>query len=1388
MHTNDCFNRSLLLLLITIITMSAGDPRVKYLGIEQGLSNNAVTCIAQDGKGFMWFGTYDGLNRYDGYGVTVYRNNIGDSSSIPFNNIATIAADSYSNLWVGGQKGIAILNPVSNKFSVPAYVSCDGRGIVSDKENTHVLTNTPAKAILAGSHNNGLIVFPHGTTVGRQIALNGRGSYDVFCIEPDPSSNQVWIFVQGKGLYLYEPKTYALNLVNNTIHQCFSLKIDHKGRIWIGSDNGIQCYDKTNNTFSANLLPQRNRVVSISIEQNDDLYLGTDGAGIWKLQADKELATPLLSETGGPLVSSNAVYSIFTDKDGRKWIGTLRGGIDIIEPRRTAFTAYTVPGDGNPIDNFILSFCEDAAHAVWIGTDGAGLRLWNRKTGTFKAYVHDPKDKGSISNNFITGILRDHEDRIWVSTWFEGINRLNGRTGKFDHYSCFNPETNAEEKHIWTIIEDSENHIWASATNEGCLYRYDDAEDKFVLFDNRIQNLQTLMEDKEGNLWGGNYTSLIKIDRINRHHETFSIGYTIRSLHEDQQGQFWIGTQEGGLLKFDRRTGRYKRYTTAQGLPGNTILRILEDTHGNLWMSTYNGLTEYQRKEDRFRNFSTSDGLQSLQYSFNAALTLSTGEMLFGGIKGYNMLFPDSVHRQHTLPEVYLTGIRIRNEAIAGNSPYVTAVKDGSIGSLKVPFNQAMLSLDFTALEYDCTDKLNYAYYLSGWDKDWNYSNGSRTANYSSLREGDYVFKVRVSRADGTWSKEKTLLHVIILPPWYRTWLAYMAYLLTVVGIIGLYLQYARTKWQMQYEVRLAQMETQKEKELIERKLSFFTHITHEFRNPLTLIINPVKDLLAKRSPEQDMDCLPLVYRNAQRLLSLVDQLLLFRKAESGLDELKLVQVNIVELCHEVFLCFTDSARAKKIDYRFECPVKDMSLVVDKEKMEMVLYNLISNALKYTQEKGAILVRVGEEGGQVLLEVRDTGAGIPEEIGDRLFDKFYQFRTSEMTSISGFGIGLYLVKQFVDAHEGTISYQSEKHKGTTFRVLLPQTATESNPKPEPAQGLSALVREIAEETPGVGSQMLKDQSIGSQARKDLGVEGQLYKEPAIGRQLRKDPGEGHPENDGLITSNPSLLIVDDDPQIINYIGQIFEGRFLLYKALNGDDGIKLARRHHPDLIISDLHMDGISGIEMCETIKNDPVLGQIPVILLTASTSANYKLEGVKHGADDYITKPFDRDLLVARVGALLESRSRVERSIYHAIVHGTDNPRLTPEDKAFLEQIIAVVENHLDEDDFSIPKLSAELNMSHSKIYQKLKELTHQSLNNFIRTIRLKKAAELFINTNYNVNEVALMVGIGDGRYFREQFHKLFGVNPSDYIKKYRKVFSAKYQLNKNVNLPPNS
>lgn len=1332
----------LLIFLTTALAVRAGDDlRVNYLGIERGLSNNAVTSVYQDARGFLWFGTYDGLNRYDGYGFTVYRTVIGDPTSLPFNNIATIGGDGRGNLWVGGQKGIGIFDPVTGRFSVPAYLPCDGSAAVTVRENVHRLKSIGEDLMLAGMHARGLVVFERGSRVGRQVALDGSGNYDVPCISYDSVRGRIWLFVQKKGLYRYDQRSRRLVLVCNALREALSLQVDVLGRVWLGTDNGLFRLNDDQKGYSENWMALRCRVVGIHVNARNELCIGTDGAGVWKLCPNANVATPLVSSAGVPLVNSNAAYAIYEDLEGRKWIGTLRGGVNVIEPRVSSFK--TILYGKNMVDNFILSFCEEANHNVWVGTDGAGLRYWDRKKNRWTEYVNDPKDGGTINNNFITNILRDDQDRLWVATWFGGVNRLDRATGKFAHYSCFNSRTGSEERHVWLLYQDRAKRLWASATNDGCLYLYNRGANRFELFDDAIQSLQSITEDREGVLWGGNYTSLIRIDRERKQHVFFTLGNPIRCLHEDRKGGFWVGTQEGGLLLFDRSTGKYKRYTTADGLPSNTILRILEDGHGNLWLSTYNGISEFAVAERRFRNFSVSDGLQSTQYSFNAGLTLSSGEMLFGGIKGFNTFFPDSVVQARQTPRVYLTGVRVQNKPMP------------TLPELRLPFDQAVLSLDFTALEYDGTEKINYAYTLAGWDKGWNYSNGSRTANYSSVHEGSYVFRVRVSHADGTWSREYELLRLVVLPPWYRTWWAYLLYGVCVVALVMAYVGYARSRERLRWDVKLAQLATEKEKELVARKVAFFTHITHEFRGPLTLIINPVRDMLRRENPllggeiagAGGREGLQYVYRNAQRLLGLVDQLLLFQKSESGSDVIKPAPVNIVELAREVWLCFVEAARMKKMCYSFEAPAgADWCLNVEREKVEIALYNLVSNALKYTPEGGKVVLGMIEAEGRIEIFVRDNGMGIPEEVGNQVFDKFYQIRRNEVTSISGFGIGLYLVKQFVEAHGGTVSYSSEKGKGTCFRLSFLKGVNAS--AEVVAAGLSPLMREMAEEAPAGGE---------------------------------------------LVSEKRQVLIVDDDAQLLAYMRQMLEADYTVFSASSGEEGLERAKRYRPDLIISDVHMDGMSGIELCETVKNDPVLGQAPVILLTASSSANNKLAGVRHGADDYITKPFDKDLLVARVGALLKNRERIEQSFFEGVTNGgtvvkgvgsgkavNDPVRISGEDKEFLDRLVAVVEENLDEDDFCIKKLSVEMGMSHSHLYQKIKELSGQSLNGFIRWVRLKKAAELLINTPCNVGEAALQVGISDLRWFREQFHKQFGLNPSEYIKKYRRVFSAKYYVNR--------
>ncbi|WP_243751657.1 two-component regulator propeller domain-containing protein [Niastella caeni] len=1347
------------MLLLTLRVLADNYP-VKYLGIEQGLSNNVVINIYQDYKGFMWFGTYDGLNRYDGYGFKIFRNVIGDSTSLNNNTIYTIEGDADHNIWVGGLKGACVFDPVKSKFSRLQYKLWKNAGWQYVQDNIHTIKAASGGYMLIGTQQSGLLVFENKGKPGIQIPVQHDisldANYDVTAIEPDARHNTVWVFIQQVGLCKYNHAKKSLQLITNTIKQANCLKADKQGNLWLGNENGLYRFDLSTNSFSENFIPYRSKIVNLYFDKKEVLWIGSDGDGLLQLPPGASKAASFVSASGRSLVNSNAVYAIYEDADGRKWIGTLRGGINMIESKTSSFThiTYNPPGNDNLVNNFILSFCEDEKNNVWVGTDGAGLRYWDRRKNTFTQYTNNSPGNNSISSNFITSIVKDHNNEIWVSTWLGAINRFNKASGTFTRYDCYNPATREKENNVWLLYQDAQNRLWASATNEGSLYLFNRQADRFDLYDKDITNLQCLSEDRQGGFWGGNYSTLIKIDRTGNNHRRYNLGHTVRCILEDKKQSFWIGTQDGGLLLFDRHTGKYKRFTTADGLPGNTILRLLEDDAGNLWLSTYNGLCRFNPQTKTCRNFSQSDGLQSNQFSFNAGLALASGEFLFGGIKGFNIFYPDSLQDETEQPAIFLTGLKINNTSVEGDDQYVTARTLEHINQVTIPFDQAVLSLDFLALEYSGADKINYAYFLQGWDKDWNYVNRIRTANYSRLQEGNYLFKVKIMNPDGTWGNETQLLQIIVLPPWYRTWWAYLLYVLCFAGGIYIYIRYTRTQERLRYEIKLAHIENEKEKELMEKKLTFFTNISHEFRTPLSLIINPLREALHTEKHTLRND-LKIAWRNARRLLSLVDQLLLFRKADNGSDTTKISAIDIIQLCDEVFQCFVHQAKTKHIDYRFSTTTPSLTIYADYEKVEIALFNLLSNAFKFTPENGSIIFSVKETNNTVILSIRDTGCGIEPADSQRIFEKFQQAGHGKRQT--GFGIGLFLVKQFIENHKGSVICTSVLNEGTTFTITL--------------------FKGIAHLQSGAGY----DYVTG-----DLNEKNKLLQELAA--EVEQQPEEENETmpvvmQDGkqaeeVVTQKKSILLIDDNREITQYLQQIFENNYLVYVADNGDDGYKLALQHIPDLVISDINMEGMDGLELCTALKQSETLGHIPVILLTASSAIDMKLKGIEGGADDYITKPFDKTLLQAKVETILRNRNLLQRFFFDSITLKETSSKVPAEYQEFLRKCISVIEQNIDTDSFTIKKFSQAMGMSHPALYNKVKSISGQSLNAFIRSIRLRRAAVLMLTENMNIRQAALQVGINDVRYFREQFVKVFHMTPSEYIKKYRNSFNRDHNV----------
>lgn len=1321
---------------------------LKFLDITNGLSNNSVITMYQDGNGFMWFGTYDGLNRYDGYNFKVYRNRIGDPSSLISNTVYCIQSDLQNNMWVGGSKGASVLNQSAGNFIPLRHYAANG-GIKPLTDITHQIKLVGQGFMLVATQRCGLVVFNKGSYTGRQAELEVKGkkisNYDVLAIEPLADSKFCWVFVKDIGLCKYNIATKKLTVEHSSGLKTNCLEVADNNNLWIGTDDGFYLYDTALHSLSGNYMAGKNSVTNI-LKENEKLWIATDGAGVYMLPENAKEAVPY-KNGASRIIKSNSVASLYLDNKGNKWIGTLRGGISMIGSNLIVFKHIKYKGSeaGNLTENFILSFCEDEKNNLWIGTDGAGLRYWDRKKDTYTTYTKAPGSRYTLTSNFITSIIKDSLNRIWLSTWAGGVNRIDPNNGTISYFPCYNPFAKQTEKNIWLVYQDSKKNIWASATNEGSLYKFNAKADKFELFDPSINNLQCLAEAKDGTLWGGNYASLIAINPQTKKHKSYSIGYPVRCILVDSKNNLWVGTQEGGLLLFDRKAGKFSRFTTENGLTGNTILRLLEDKKGNLWMSTYNGLSRFNYTTKTSRNFSVSDGLQSNQFSFNAGTELTSGEFLFGGINGFNIFYPNTIKEPVQTTPVRLTGLFINNKSVEKTEEYILREQAGQVKAISLPFEQTNLSIEYVALDYNNADNGTYSYLLEGWDAHWNFSDNSRKANYTHLYEGDYVFKVRIRNINGKWDKAIPLLYIHVLPPWYRSWWAYSLYCIIVIGAIYAYIRYNRSKELMRYKVTIEQIERKKEKELADKQLSMFTYISHEFRTPLSLIIDPLKRALRENTINNGAENdLAVAHRNARRLLSLVDQLLLLRKAESDADALQLSAIKLNNLCYEVYQCFTNQARERGITYNFEAPPGMIDIVGDYEKIEIALFNLMSNAFKHTPPGGSITMLLSETNNNATITISDTGSGIAEADLPFIFDKFRQVKS--VSSTTGFGIGLFIVRYFIEKHKGSITCQSAAGMGSIFTMQFNKGYEHFADMP--INLISPKMSELVEEL--LGDSLTVEEPV-----------------PVVPEPVADD------FEPGLLSEKKSLLIIDDNNDVRNYLAKLFAASYLIYTAENGLDGFKMTQKHLPDLVISDISMEGMDGLALCKKIKESDELNHIPVILLTASTNSETHLQGINEGADDYITKPFDSDILLAKVERLIKSRKDLRRYFLDSITLKENTLKVPEEYQEFLKKCIEVIEANIDNGNFTIKDFSKLMGMGHRTLYSKIKLISGQTLNAFIRSVRLRRAALIMLTENINIAQASIRVGFEDQKYFRQQFVKLFGITPSEYIKKYKSSFN---------------
>ncbi|MBA0882942.1 hybrid sensor histidine kinase/response regulator transcription factor [Flavobacterium undicola] len=1322
---------------------------IGYLGIENGLANNAVTSVYKDKRGLMWFGTYDGISRYDGYNFLNYRNEPHDANSLINNRVVSICG-TQNEVWIGTKTGISVYSYLTNRFSTRYYVNPKtGKneliGIVINKVKDYkrrMYIATAGRGLLYCSEKGGEIgCIP--------LYENGKLQWDYHIQGIDfDQSGRLWGFVQGMGIVTMGAKEKKLSVVFSEILKGDCVFYDGFSNVWVAIDGGLLKYNTVDKTHRIYNNQEIQYPIADLMYKPDmkELWIATNGNGVVKYNFTSDTFSLLNTSLNDEKLNSNAISSLYLDTGNRVWIGTLRGGVNRIEKKKSPFTTIskneklknTLPSD------FILSLCEQDSNHLWIGTDGGGASLWDKKNNTFTNYSYSLNNPNSLANNFVTTIAKDAKG-TWFGTYGGGVCLFNSQTQSFKRYRLFNLKYNIVEKNIWVLFRSRDGVLWAASPDEEGLYRYNNAIDQFDFVDAKIRGIISMTEDLQGNLWLGNFTKLIKLNPKTMKHQEIDVKYPVRSIVSISNTKMLVGTEGGGLMIFNPQTSAKKILTQKDGISNNSVLNIIRDNQGAYWCSTYNGIFVYNVGNEKISSYHDADGLQSNQFNYNAALKLSTGEIVFGGIKGFNVIDTKVNSLIHDFPKLIITSIKVNNKALeqSGLTPF-------AIDKLRLPYDESMLNIEYAALEYSLPEKISYAYFLEGWDSQWHYVDNVRSANYSRLTEGDYTLKIKSTNAEGIWNSKTISLPITILPPWYRSSLAYFLYVLAIGFVIYVVDKYQRKQAQLKYEVQLSQNLAKQEKELNEKKLTFFTNISHEFRSPLTMIINPLKDIIYGDSQKIEPGAIEMVYSNSRRLLSLVDQLLLFRKTETETGKLKIAKIDIVELCKEVFSCFVHHAKTKKIDYSFSISEESIYVYADREKIEMALFNLISNALKFTEkENGVVAVHLRSVGNEVVVNVVDNGEGVPDADKDKIFNLFYQSNKNIKNNRKGFGIGLYLVKQFVSQHHGKVICSDNEKGGATFEIRLP-----------------------------LGREHFGDIEI----REDLSDRTLFLEEFLEDKVLEEDILEKKEESEiveELIKDAKSILIVDDNPQIRNYLKKILAPKYSITAAESAEKALEIIRKVQPDLIISDVVMGDMNGVAFCKHIKSDEELKHIPVILLTGGTSEDVKLKGAEVGADDYITKPFDNDYLLARINGILTRRDSEQNYLLNSVTKKVVSPKLSDEDKKLLDKIVEVIDSNLDVESFNVQDLAIELGMSHSLVYKKIKKITGKSVSEFTRNVRLRKVATLLITTDLQISQAASIAGFGDIKYFRKQFQQFYNMNPSEFKKKYQNVKDNKYILN---------
>jgi signal transduction histidine kinase/ligand-binding sensor domain-containing protein/DNA-binding response OmpR family regulator len=1334
--------------------------KFKQLDINNGLSHNTIRCFYKDTQGFIWIGTVAGLNRFDGNSIRIFTNIPNDSTSLSDNEILKIFEDPEGNIWLNTWASDNIYDPLTERFShnTEAYLNRYSipRGHVSDIKRD-------GNGNFWFIHERGIFKYSPSTRVTTNFKHNPLDTLsihsNIVSSAGDDKNGNLWLIHDDGVLECLNAKTGSVIYRNFVLYNrqdkkdlVFNLFVDRDGDLWIYRSNNNQgvfyfnSKNKTSSQISKNGARYKlnNDIVRGVVEDDQGvIWIATDHGGINLIDKDRDEVSYLLHNPEDERsIIQNSVNALYKDNAGFIWAGTYKNGVSYYHENLIRFKLFTHNITSRLPFNDINCFEEDYKGNLWLGTNGGGLIYYDRANNSFTSYVSQSTNENSLSSNVIVSLCLDHENKLWIGTFFGGLNSFDGKNFKRYKHRDANAKSIADDS-IWEILEDNEGNLWIGTLEHG-LDRFDRNTNSFVHFKTgsinsvRANYVPSMVLDDDNNLWIGTGNGLEMLDRksgnfiqyLHKQGDAKSLSHNrIVSLLKDKRGLLWIGTREG-LNVFNPKKKEFRLFTEKEGLPSNTIHTLLEDNTGNIWIGTPNGLSNLMLTLDKnltiqsfeFRNYDESDGLQGKQFNEGAAFKTKSGELLFGGSNGFNAFRGDEININTRVPSVVLTDFLLfnkhvrTNETINGQLVLDTAISKTK--SVVLKHNQNVFTIEFSTLDFLHPEKNKYKYKLEGFNKEWlNADSKSRKVTYTNLDPGEYIFKVIASNNDGLWNDKGLQLSITVLPPFWKSGIAFFIYVLILLGALLLARQMLLQRERMKFQIEQERHEAHRMHELDVMKTKFFTNVSHEFRTPLTLILTPLEKLL-KNTKDQDLHThLQLIFRNARRLLNLVNQLLDLRRIE--VQELKYNPStgDIIKFIHDIAHSFSDLSEKKNVTLQFESDPEHLETQFDRDKLERILFNLLSNALKFTPEGGLVSVLVYYDSvlkDRLEIKVKDNGIGIPADKQQKVFERFFQSDLPKDMVNQGSGIGLSITSEFVKIHGGSISLESEVGKGSCFSVLLP-------------------VIEIA-----------VDRALVNQTQNDYQV------------------------SESSKAAKPTLLLVEDNEDFRFYLKDNLKSHYAILEASNGKDGLSIVHDALPDLIVSDVMMPVMNGIEMCKFIKGDEKISHIPIILLTARITEEQKLEGFETGADDYITKPFNFEILQSRIKNLIHQRELFHKDFRKQIEVKGSAVNITSLDEKLIKNAIKLVEDNLSNADFSVEDLSSALNMSRVHLYKKLMSLTGKSPIEFIRVIRLQRAMQLLEKSQLTVSEVAYQVGFNSPKYFAKYFKEEYKVLPSTLMKRH--------------------